>query len=72
VSRDGSDNTMGILDLVFDGTYYDLGGIFDFGGSRTVVGNYIKGTSDSYMSDYEAVRSKIGASIEDFMACLPE
>ena len=72
VSRDGSDNTMEILDLVFEGTYYDLGGIFDFGGSRTVVGNYIKGTSDSYMSDYEAVRSKIGASIENFMACLPE
>ena len=72
VSRDGSDNTMEILDLVFEGTYYDLGGIFDFGGSRTVVGNYIKGNSDSYMSDYEAVRSKIGASIEDFMECLPE
>ncbi len=63
VSRDETDLQPQLLDAIFDASYYDLNGIFQFGGTPTVVSNAIAVDSGSLASDLAAAAAKIDADI---------
>lgn len=65
ISRDDSNGQ--ILDMIFDNTYIDLNGMFNFGGSTSVLANAInKGTE--FVSSYAALEEKIEADIKNLFA----
>ena len=60
VSRDAQSSQ--ILDIIYDNTYLDLNGIFDFGGSNTFVGLAIA-ENNEYVSGIAAIEEAIKADI---------
>jgi len=64
VSRD--DKSSQILDIVYDITYLDLNGIFDFGKSNTFVGNAVALGGD-YVSGIAALEQSIPKDIENVL-----
>ena len=56
-----------ILDMIFDNCYIDLNGIYDFGGSATVIKNAVMDKKE-FMSGYAAIKDKIATSIADTLA----
>ena len=65
ISRD--DINAKILDMIFDNTYIDMNGLFNFGGSTTLVFNTIsKGTE--FSSAYASREEMIAADIEKLRA----
>lgn len=55
-----------VMDIIFDNTYIDCNGLFNIGGSASVVVNVIMGKAE-FASSYAAVQNKIEAGIEDLM-----
>ncbi len=56
-----------ILDLIFDNCYIDLNGLYDFGGSATVIKNAVMDKKE-FMSGYAAIKDKIATSVADTLA----
>lgn len=63
VARD--DANAQILDILFDNTYIDLNGIYNFGGSLNLVADVIWGKKD-FSSSFASINEKIITEIDQF------
>ncbi len=60
-----NEETTKMLDLIFDGLYFDLNLIFDFGGSRSIIANTIQsGNTGSMQSSLNRAKKLIDADIQ--------
>ena len=58
------DDTAGvILDMVFDNSYIDLNGVYDFGGSASTIYKAVMEGAE-FMSGYAAAKDKISAAVD--------
>lgn len=62
-----NDDSIAMLDLIFDTTYIDFNGIYNFGNSLGVVNNAIF-NDKPYASSYAKIESKMNGALDDFMS----
>lgn len=57
-----------VMDMMFRNLYFDMNLIFDFGGSRSLVGNTLRdGKVGQYVSDYTGITGKISDDIQKLL-----
>lgn len=64
-------DSLAMLDLVFDTTYIDFCGIYEFGGVIGAVNNAMF-NKKPYLSSYEKVKPKVDKALEDFAVLFEE
>ena len=62
-----SESQSKLLDIIFDSSYYDLNGIFNFGKSADLVGKAITGQTNTLASDYESIKNSVKNDIDSLM-----
>ena len=65
VARDESSKQM--LDILFTNVKMDLNSVFDFGGSASLLREYVVGTTDNFVSSYQKLEKKINRAVEDMI-----
>ena len=62
-----SESQSKLLDIIFDNSYYDLNGIFNFGGSADLVGKAITGQTNTLTSDFESIKNNMKKDMDSFL-----
>lgn len=66
VAREPDEIQAKLLDIIFDCSYYDLNGIFNFGKSVDLVQKAIVGQSTGFVSEFESIKNNIQNDIDAF------
>ncbi len=61
------DDSVEMLDIIFNNKFYDIGMIFDFGGVRTELRKHFDNLDDNLVSGFESIRPKVEANIQSLL-----
>ena len=61
------DDSVEMLDIIFNNKFYDIGMIFDFGGVRTELRSHFDKLDDNLVSGFESIRPKVEANIQSLL-----
>jgi hypothetical protein len=70
IARDKDSQTM--LDLIYKDIYFDLNGIYDFGGSASLVRQYVVGAKADFVSAYTSLKDRAIAALDDIIKAQAE
>ena len=66
------DDSVGMLDMIFEKPSYDIGMIFDFGGVRTEIRNILHNLDGNFASTFASIDPKVDANIDALIKAVDE
>ncbi len=66
------DDSVEMLNMIFEKPSYDIGMIFDFGGVRTEIRNILHTLNGNFSSTFASIDSKVDANIDELIKAVDE